>query len=105
MAIPDFTSIADAVASTNAKAFGDAGANLALQGAQQFNAHNARLNLLAESVAGGWANRLLTPDPVEAISTVKLMTGRESLGIGEAIALVQQIMKGAQTTPPVTHGL
>lgn len=104
MALPDFTSIGDAIAFNNVKAFGDAGANLAIQGSQQFNSHNSRISLLAESVQGAWAARLVKADPVEAISTQKMLSGRDSIGVGEAIALTQQTMKGAQTTPPVTSG-
>ncbi len=103
MAVPNFESVGDAVTFTNAKAYGDAGANLAIQGAQQYNAHNSRINLLSESIAAQWANRMATPDPVEAISTQKLLTGRDSMGIAEAIALAQQLVKTAQTTPPPTH--
>ncbi len=102
MAIPVFESVGDAVAFTNAKSFGDAGAHLAIQAAQQYGAHNNRMNLLAESVMGQMMNRLGTPDPVEAISTQKLMSGRDSAGIVEAITLAQQLVKTAQTTPPVT---
>ena len=102
MAIPTFESVGDVVAFNNAKAFGDAGAHLALQASQQFGAHNSRINLLGESVQAGWANRMQSPDPVEAVATQKMLTGRESMGISEAIALAQTLTKTAQTTPPVT---
>lgn len=105
MAIPNFESVGDAVAATNAKMLVDGACNAVLQGAQNLNAHMSRQNLLSESVMGGWAERLITPDPSEAISTQKLLTGRDSMPIAEAIALAQIIIKGAQTTPPPTHGL
>lgn len=104
MPIPVFESVGDAVAFTNCKSFGDAGAHLAIQAAQQFAAHNNRMNLMAESAIGQITNRMATPDPVEAISVQKLMTGRDSAGITEAIALAQVLVKAAQTTPPVTSG-
>lgn len=102
MAIPQFESVGDVVAFNNAKSFGDAGAHLALQASQQFGAHNSRMNTLGESIQAGWANRMQSPDPVEAISVQKLMTGRDSHGIAEAVALAQILTKQAQTTPPVT---
>ncbi len=60
------------------------------------------MNSLAESVHGQMANRMATPDPSEAISVQKMLTGRDSQGIAETIALAQQLVKTAQTTPPVT---
>ena len=102
MTIPPFASGPDAVAFTNCKSFGDAGAHLALQAAQNYGSHNNRINVMTESVAGGFANQMLTPDPVESIATVQMMTGRESQNIAEAIGLAQQLIKIAQTTPPPT---
>lgn len=105
MPIPGFDSVGDVVAFNNAKAFGDAGAHLAVQAAQQFGAHNNRMNSLSESIHGQIANRMATPDPSEAISIQKMLTGRDSQGIAESIALAQQLVKASQTTPPVTHGV
>ncbi|MGB5288801.1 MAG: hypothetical protein WBN42_09955 [Ignavibacteriaceae bacterium] len=102
MPIPNFDSVGDAVTFNNAKAFGDAGAHLAVQAAQQFGAHNSRMNTLSESTQAMWANRMASADPVEAISVQKLMSGRDSQGIAETIALAQVLTKQAQTTPPVT---
>lgn len=102
MAIPNYDSVGDATSAVNAKAFGDAGAHTALQAAQQLAAHNSRMNMMAESVYAQAANKMLAPDPVEAISVVKLLTGRESSGISEALSLAQTLVKTAQTTPPVT---
>ena len=102
MHIPTFESCGDAVSFVNAKAFGDAGAHMALQAAQQYGATNSRTNLMAESALAQAINKMLSPDPVEAISTQKLLTGRDSSGIVEALALAQILTKAAQTTPPVT---
>lgn len=102
MSIPNFESVGDATSFVNAKAFGDAGAHLALQAAQQYAAHNSHMNMMSESVFGAIANRLASPDPVEAISIEKLLSGRDSSGIAEAIALAQILTKQAQTTPPQT---
>ena len=102
MAIPDFTSVGDAVAFNNAKSFGDAGANLALQGAQAHNSNNDALATMRLSVSGLWANLMASPDPLEAAATRTILSGRESMGISEALALAQVAAKTAQTTPPVT---
>lgn len=104
MPIPSFDSIGDAATFLNTKVFTDAMNNAVVQGTQQYNAHGSRMNLLSESIQGGWANRIMTPDPVEAISTQKMLTGRDSMGIAEAIGLAQVLTKQAQTTPPVTSG-
>ncbi len=102
MPVPSFESIGDAVVFNNTKAFGDAGANLVVQGSQQYNSHNSRVNVLSESVQAMWATRMVKADPVEAVSVQKMMTGRDSMGISEAVALAQQLTKTAQTTPPPT---
>ena len=100
--VPNFDSVGDGVTFTNAKAFGDAGAHLALQAAQQFASHNSRMNIMAESVYGAIADKMASADPVEAISVQKLLSGRDSQGIAESLALAQVLTKAAQTTPPVT---
>lgn len=102
MAIPDFTSVGDAVAFNNTKAFGDAGANLAIQGAQSHNSNNDALATLRLSISGAWANLMSSSDPSEAASTRAMLTGRESMGISEALTIAQVAAKTAQTTPPVT---
>ena len=102
MGIPDFKSVGDQVAFTNAKAFGDSGAHLALQSAQTFAAHNNRVNLIAEQALAGFMLRMLQPDPVEVAVSQKIMTGRGSSSIAEALAIAQQLVKAVQTTPPKT---
>jgi hypothetical protein len=102
MPLPDFSSIADAVVFNNTKMFGDAGANLPLQNSQQLNAHGARINFLSESVQAMWANVLATPDPSEAISTQKMLTGTDAQQQAVAMALIQALAKMAGNVPPVT---
>ena len=63
------------------------------------------MNVLGESIQGAWGVRLVSPDAVEAAATQKILTGRESMGIGEAISLAQILTKTAQTTPPPTTGM
>jgi len=102
MAIPAFDSIPDAQANLNFKMFTDSAAAVPLLMSQNAAAHANRVGVIAESLVGAWGNRLVKVDIVEAVSAQKMLTGRESHGIAEAIALAQQLMKGAQTTPPPT---
>lgn len=104
MPIPAFDTIPDAVANTNFKVYGDASAGVALLMSQNAASHSNRVGVLAENTIAAWANRLVKTDIVEAVSSTKMLTGRESQGIAEAVALAQQLMKGAQTTPPNTSG-
>ena len=105
MAIPDFSTVGDAVAFNNAKMFGDAGANVALQSAIQHSSHNNRMNALMESVAAMWAEKMATPDPVEAASTQKIMSGSDaqqqavSMGLINAVLQMATIEPGTTTTP------
>jgi hypothetical protein len=102
MAIPAFSSIPDSIGNTNAKAFADAGAAVALLQAQNSAAHANRVNVSAEGSLSAWTNRLVTVDLVESVAAQKMLTGREGTSMAETIALAQQLMKGAQTTPPPT---
>lgn len=103
MAIPAFDSVPDAVANSNFKVYGDSSSAIALLQSQNAAAHANRVNTMAEGTLAAWANRMVSPDIIEAVSAQKLLSGRESQGIAEAIALAQVLMKGAQTTPPPTH--
>lgn len=102
MAIPAFDTLPDAQGNLNFKMFTDAAAAVPLLMSQNAAAHANRVSVLAEQLVSAWGNRLVKADVAEAVSTVKMLTGRESGGIAEAIALAQQLMKGAQTTPPAT---
>lgn len=78
---------------------------LAEQVATNAAAHQNRLNLIAESSIGQIINRMNAIDPTEAVSVANV--GRSDLSqaiaaLGAAVAGIQQIVKGAQTTPPVT---
>ena len=102
MAIPAFDSIPDAQANLNFKMFTDAAAAVPLLMSQNAAAHANRTGVIAESLVAAWGNRLVKVDIVEAVSAQKMLSGRESQGIAESIALAQVLTKGAQTTPPVT---
>lgn len=102
MPIPGYSSISDQIAETNAKAFGDAGAAVALISSQSAAAHGARMNVHAENFTNGWTKLLMEPDVMQAAATQKIFTGRDSLQVAEVAALSQIFTKAAQTTPPVT---
>jgi len=57
-------------------------------------------------VSGQLAKSLLEIDPMEALAWVKGSTGNDIAStlstLGATVAQLQQIMKGAQTTPPET---
>lgn len=104
MPIDAFDSVPDAVLNTNFKTYGDASAAVALLMSQNSANHANRVGVLGENLVAAWGNRLVKTDIVEAVSATKMLTGRESQGIAESVALAQQLMKGAQTTPPGTAG-
>ena len=102
MAIPIFDSVPDAQCNLNFKMFSDAGSGVPLLQSQNAAAHANRVNVMAEGTLAAWANRMVSVDIVEAVAAQKMLSGRESQGIAESIALAQVLTKQAQTTPPVT---
>ncbi len=104
MPIPAFDTIPDAVVNTNFKLYGDASAAVALLMSQNSASHANRVGVIGENLVAAWGNRLVKVDINEAVSAQKMLTGRDSQGIAESVALAQQLMKGAQTTPPPTAG-
>jgi flagellar motility protein MotE (MotC chaperone) len=92
------TGVLDAVTNSNFKSIAEMGTLDAL-------GHRARLNLLAESSLGQILNRMNSLDPEEAAAISGVVSSDLSEKIGElsaAVASAQQLMKGAQTTIPVT---
>jgi len=78
---------------------------LAEQVATNAAAHQNRLNLIAESSIGQIVNRMNALDPAEAVSVgsvIKSDLPKALSELGTAVASIQQLLKGAQTTPPVT---
>lgn len=100
MAINAFGSDQDFAAFMNVKALTDAGSDLLLQGARNYGAHNNRMHQMAETAQFAWNNLMISPDPIEAAATTKVLTGRESQGVGESIALVGMLAKVFDRTPP-----
>ena len=79
--------MAESVAATNLKSLGDAPAffhNLAMSNAI---AHQQGLNQIQTAIVGKVAEAIIGVSPSEG---------------GADVAALQQLMKGAQTTPPVT---
>jgi hypothetical protein len=93
--------VLDAVTNSNFKAM----AELPIQNAI---AHQNRLNMIAEASVGQILNLMNGLDPAEAVSTTKvieadLQTVKKAIAdMGAIVAGLQQLMKGAQTTPPPT---
>ena len=73
---------------------------LAEQVASNAASHQNRLQLVAESSLGQVLNRMNALDPEEAAS-IAMVNGKIA-ELGAAVAGVQQMMKGAQTTLPET---
>ena len=90
--------VLDAVTNANFKSIAEMGTLNAL-------AHQNRLNLIAESSLGQILNRMNSLDPEEAASISGVVSSDLSEKLGEmsaAVANAQQLIKGAQTTPPPT---
>ena len=67
--------------------------------------HQSRLQLIAESSVGQILNKMNGLDVAEAAAVTKVSEAglAEKLGeLGSAVAGIQQLMKGAQTTLPET---
>ena len=67
--------------------------------------HQNRMNGLFESSMGQILNKMNVLDPTEAasVATVTEAGLAEALAsLGSAVAGIQQLLKGANTTPPVT---
>lgn len=79
-----------------------------LQSQQLQNAisHQKRFDGIMEVAVGQVIKGLIELDPVEASAQVKAFTGNDVASqfgqLGTAIAAIQQLMKGAQSTPPAT---
>ena len=72
---------------------------------QNMDAHQQRLQLLAESSLGQILNKMNSLDPEEAAAISGVVSSDLAEKIGElsgAVASAQQLMKGAGNTPPVT---
>ena len=67
--------------------------------------HQNRMNAIFEASIGQIVNKMNTLDPTEAASVAGVVSSdmAEKMGeLGAAVAGIQQLMKGANTTPPET---
>ena len=90
--------ILEAVANSNFKAMAEMQLTNALS-------HQNRVNLIAESSLGTILERMNTLDVSEAAGVAGVVNADLAEIIGQlsgAVASAQQLMKGAQTTPPET---
>lgn len=102
----DNSSVVDSVVADNLKTIAGASSFYAAQTMQAHAAHANRLNILAEAIVSRAARSIVEDDPLEAVSAQKILSGND-LGqtlsaLGSVVAQLQQVMKGAQSTPPET---
>ena len=91
--------VLDAVTNTNFKTLAE---RIAVNAAS----HDHRLQLLAESSMGQILNRMNSLDPTEAAAVARVHrtpSGDASTDAALAVAIAQQLVKGAVLTPPVTN--
>ena len=98
--------VMSAVSNSNFKNVAEAPAFYASMGMANAVAHQNRLNILAESALNQALKGQNELDPVESLGLVKGLTGndlaKQIADLSAVIASIQQQMKGANTTPPVT---
>lgn len=94
----------DAVANSNYKNLGEANTLAYVQQVQSQNAHQSRLQILAETALARSLRQLSGVDIEQAAADQKVDGGQAGLmaQLGSAVAALQQVMKGAQSTPPET---
>jgi len=96
----------EVVGVTNIKTVGEAAAYYTAQAMGNSVSHGKRLDILAETALAKAIEGIQTLDAETAIATQKLLSGndlaQQLASLGSAIAQIQQSMKGAGNTPPVT---
>lgn len=103
--MPADQGIIDSVSNDNVKTVAGQPAVLANLSLQNLVAHQNRMHIIAEAATGNIVRRMTELDPSEAASILKTTQAdlpAQVAGLAEAIAAIQQQMKGAQTTPPPT---
>lgn len=111
MAEPD-PGIVQSVINGNHKTIAEAGSfavasmfqTMAQLMAEQAASAGRRTNM-ADAAMASYLKNMNEIDPSEAVSTVKELQGdlpSQLANLGSVIAQIQQMMKGAQTTPPPT---
>lgn len=96
----------DAVAHNNVKTIGEAGAFYASLAMADAVADQRAFGEIRRAATSAAVKNLLEADPIEAVSTLKVLSGNDSAQtlatLLAALNSGQQGVKVAQTTPPVT---
>lgn len=96
----------DAVAHNNVKTVGESAAFFTSLLFQSAVSDNAAMGEIRRAATAQAVKGLLEADPVEAVSTIKMLSGNDTaLQLAQLLAALtsgQQSVKAAQTTPPVT---
>jgi hypothetical protein len=105
--MPADQGLVDSVANDNTKAIAGKIAAVAAESFQDYAQSRSRTQLVADIAFAQWAVKANDMDPKEALSLVKGMGAADPLPevlgkLGTLIAQLQQVMKGAQSTPPET---
>jgi hypothetical protein len=98
-------SVVQSVVNANFKAIGEQPALVANAMSMSMQAHNNATNLIREGVLSEALGQRAGHDVSEASATRTISTADLARTIGElsaTVAGIQQMMKGAQTTPPQT---
>lgn len=98
--IPNPESMGDLAAQLNQKTFAAADSMLPLASAQNQISTSKRLDIIAENAVASWANRMVTPDPIEAVSVQKMMTGHDGIDAALVAAIAQAVGRNANNTNP-----
>jgi len=98
--------VVEAVSVSNIKTVAEMSAWSTAQAMKDHVAHSKRLDILAETYLARALKSADEVDPEQAAATLKLLTGNDLAqtlsSFGAVVAQLQQIVKGAQTTPPAT---
>lgn len=72
---------------------------------QNATSHQQAMNALLLATVGALTNMMTSNDPTQAMSDVKILQSsldQKIAELGASIASIQQLVKGAQSTPPET---
>lgn len=98
--------VVDSVTNANFKNLGDQPSFYAGMGMANAVSHQNRLNILAENLLSKGIKLIHEVDPTEAVAVNKVATGNDLAAqiaaLSSSVAAIQQMMKGAQSTPPET---
>jgi hypothetical protein len=96
----------EAVNVANVKTIAEMAAWSTAQSMKDAVSHSKRLDILAETYLARALKLASEVDPAEAAATLKLLSGNDIAAtlanLSAVVGQVQQVVKAAQTTPPVT---